>query len=137
MMRKMGSVPLGRTRIQELPKSILKPSRVLVLPEPKAAGPSVCGGAGGFAAPSPFRGSVSGGCLEDDLLRRIRAGEWDAGLPRCLSYGGEGGLTPPFELPCGGRLELLVERLAAAPPLRRLAAALAAPAAVPADTPTI
>ena len=37
-MRKMGSVPLGRTRIQELPKSILKPSRVLVLPEPKAAG---------------------------------------------------------------------------------------------------
>jgi hypothetical protein len=30
--------------------------------EPTAAGPSVCERAGGFAAPSRYRGSVSGGC---------------------------------------------------------------------------
>ena len=37
-MRNIGSVPLGRTSIHELPKSILKPSRMLAVLGPKSAG---------------------------------------------------------------------------------------------------
>jgi xanthine dehydrogenase accessory factor len=54
-------------------------------------------------------GSVSGGCVEDDLAARVRAGELAGDSPRTVEYG----VTPEearrFGLPCGGRLTLLVE----------------------------
>ncbi|MGD9299317.1 MAG: XdhC family protein [Thiohalocapsa sp.] len=66
-------------------------------------------------------GSVSGGCVEADLLQRVRAGEFDTGpLPRLVSYGIDANEAMRFGIPCGGRLELLVERIDDADPWRLL-----------------
>jgi xanthine dehydrogenase accessory factor len=55
-------------------------------------------------------GSVSGGCIEDDLLHRhVHAGALPAGLPRLLTYGVSADEAHRFGLPCGGTLELLLE----------------------------
>jgi xanthine dehydrogenase accessory factor len=57
-------------------------------------------------------GSVSGGCIEDDLIRqfsRSRAGEFPGGPPRRLTYGVTADEAHRFGLPCGGTLELLLE----------------------------
>ena len=57
-------------------------------------------------------GSVSGGCIEDDLAARYRD-HWLAGTapaaPLFLSYGVSADEAHRFGLPCGGTLELLVE----------------------------
>lgn len=55
-------------------------------------------------------GSVSGGCVEEDLLARYRAGELGE-LPTRIDYGVNREEAARFGLPCGGRLELLVEAL--------------------------
>ncbi len=54
------------------------------------------------------QGSVSGGCIEDDLVVRMRAGEF-AGPPMLQRYGVTQDEAARFGLPCGGTLELLVE----------------------------
>lgn len=60
-------------------------------------------------------GSVSGGCIEDDLIEHIRAGGLEAvcaqGLPTVLSYGISADQAHRFGLPCGGTMELVVEPL--------------------------
>lgn len=56
-------------------------------------------------------GSLSGGCVEEDFLERLRAGEFDAPVIT-LRYGGaEDGREARVALPCGGILKVLVERL--------------------------
>lgn len=55
------------------------------------------------------QGSVSGGCIEDDLIRRMVAGEFRAGPPRVLRYGVDADEARRFGLPCGGSLELVLE----------------------------
>jgi len=67
-----------------------------------------------------FVGSVSGGCVEDDLSARLAAGGASQALPRIERYGVTPEQTHRFGLPCGGRLDLVVERLASAEPLRRI-----------------
>lgn len=69
-------------------------------------------------------GSVSGGCVEDDLRRRVRSGEFDAGLPRLLSYGVETEDAARFGIPCGGRLDVLVEVITEPAPWRLLRRAI-------------
>lgn len=56
-------------------------------------------------------GSVSGGCVEEDLLQRYRDNELSESYPTCLNYGVNREEASRFGLPCGGRLELLVEQL--------------------------
>jgi xanthine dehydrogenase accessory factor len=57
-------------------------------------------------------GSVSGGCVEADLVRRVQAGDFDGeALPRLISYGVDAEDARRFGIPCGGRLDLLVERV--------------------------
>jgi xanthine dehydrogenase accessory factor len=53
-------------------------------------------------------GSVSGGCIEQDLIERVRAAI--PTLPRLLCYGGAAEENRRIGLPCGGRLELVFER---------------------------
>ncbi|MFM5027890.1 XdhC family protein [Aeromonas rivipollensis] len=56
-------------------------------------------------------GSISGGCIEDAFVDMLARGQHDAPLS-LLDYGSH--LAPDgsaFELPCGGRIRLLVERL--------------------------
>ncbi|QIM51295.1 XdhC family protein [Hydrogenophaga crocea] len=53
-------------------------------------------------------GSVSGGCIEDDLIHRYRDALQD-GPPRKVKYGVSADEAHRFGLPCGGTLELLLE----------------------------
>ena len=55
-------------------------------------------------------GSVSGGCVEDDLIARVKAGERTA-LPSMIAYGVSKEEAARFGLPCGGTLRLLQEPL--------------------------
>ncbi|NMG54654.1 XdhC family protein [Aromatoleum aromaticum] len=65
-------------------------------------------------------GSVSGGCIEDDLLDRLRAKR--PCRPEHVTYGITAEQTRRFGLPCGGKLELVLEPLG---PGSRLAETLA------------
>ena len=55
-------------------------------------------------------GSVSGGCVEDDLIDRIRHGE-RVGRPSLVTYGVSRAEAARFGLPCGGTLQLVQEPL--------------------------
>ena len=55
-------------------------------------------------------GSVSGGCVEDDLIDRVRQGERVA-TPSLISYGVTKEEAARFGLPCGGNLRLVQEPL--------------------------
>lgn len=54
-------------------------------------------------------GSVSGGCIEDDLIVRMADGRMNATMPFTLVYGVSRDEATRFGLPCGGTLELVVE----------------------------
>jgi xanthine dehydrogenase accessory factor len=58
-----------------------------------------------------FVGSVSGGCVEETLVARYRDGELAGPAPTLLDFGVERQEATRMGLPCGGRLELLVEEL--------------------------
>ncbi|MCZ6829160.1 MAG: XdhC family protein [Gammaproteobacteria bacterium] len=60
-------------------------------------------------------GSLSGGCVEDDLLERIRAGELALSRPQIIEYGVTPEENERLGLPCGGRLQVLVEQLSGKP----------------------
>ncbi len=68
-------------------------------------------------------GSVSGGCVEDDLIEKVRAGAIAAAGPELVVYGVTREQAERFGLPCGGTLELVAERLG---PQSQLAPLLAA-----------
>ena len=55
-------------------------------------------------------GSVSGGCVEDDLIDRVRHGE-RVGSPSLIAYGVSKEEAARFGLPCGGNLRLVQEPL--------------------------
>jgi xanthine dehydrogenase accessory factor len=65
-------------------------------------------------------GSVSGGCVEEDLLMRYREHQLGDSFPTFIDYGIDREEATRLGLPCGGRLELLVEQLDSAAPLKRL-----------------
>ena len=62
-------------------------------------------------------GSVSGGCIEDDLIHRIREGgvgrrRITGAAPTVLRYGITADEAHRFGLPCGGTVELVLELVA-------------------------
>lgn len=69
-------------------------------------------------------GSVSGGCVEADLLQRYGAGQLSDYAPTLVDYGVKRDDAARFGLPCGGRLELLIEQLDDAIHLQQLVDAL-------------
>jgi len=56
-------------------------------------------------------GSVSGGCIEDDLIERVRKEGIQRQLPEVVSYGITADEAHRFGLPCGGTIELALEPL--------------------------
>jgi xanthine dehydrogenase accessory factor len=54
-------------------------------------------------------GSVSGGCVESDLIDQLSSGQLAAAAPFVLNYGVPSDDARRRGLPCGGRIELLVE----------------------------
>jgi xanthine dehydrogenase accessory factor len=67
-------------------------------------------------------GSVSGGCVEEALLARYRDGELALPGPTLVDFGVDREDAARFGLPCGGRLELLVEELDETGPVDELLA---------------
>lgn len=72
-------------------------------------------------------GSVSGGCIEDDLVHRIREGGLQAmstnKTPTVLRYGISADEAHRFGLPCGGTVELVLEPISARSRIDELLAA--------------
>lgn len=57
-----------------------------------------------------YIGSLSGGCVEEDFIARLQSGDFDKPVQQ-IRYGGEDSAAS-VRLPCGGSLEVLVEKLA-------------------------
>jgi xanthine dehydrogenase accessory factor len=58
-------------------------------------------------------GSVSGGCIEDDLVDKVRAQALAAERPQRVIYGVTAEEAFRFGLPCGGTIELILEPIGA------------------------
>lgn len=56
-------------------------------------------------------GSVSGGCVETDLIERLQAGKLAGHRPQVIRYGVSRAQAQDVGLPCGGTLELIAEEL--------------------------
>ncbi len=54
-------------------------------------------------------GSVSGGCIEDDLVDKAKSGALTTGVPQVVRYGIDADAAHRFGLPCGGLIELVME----------------------------
>jgi xanthine dehydrogenase accessory factor len=54
-------------------------------------------------------GSVSGGCVEDDLIEKIKSKSIAADKPHLVTYGVTNEEATRWGLPCGGTLELVME----------------------------
>jgi xanthine dehydrogenase accessory factor len=54
-------------------------------------------------------GSVSGGCVEDDLVEKVREKFAAAHKPELVTYGVTNEEATRWGLPCGGTLQLVVE----------------------------
>lgn len=54
-------------------------------------------------------GSVSGGCVEDDLIEKIRSKSTAAVKPELVTYGVTNEEATRWGLPCGGTLQLVME----------------------------
>ena len=65
-------------------------------------------------------GSVSGGCVEDDMILRVKEGRLAENSPTTTKYGVSAEEAQRFGLPCGGTLELVLEPLTAASGLDEL-----------------
>ncbi|MFV0277297.1 MAG: XdhC family protein [Parahaliea sp.] len=57
------------------------------------------------------RGSLSGGCIEDDLLQRIVDGDMPEVPAQVIPYGVTAEQNERLGLPCGGHLQVLVQTL--------------------------
>jgi xanthine dehydrogenase accessory factor len=56
-------------------------------------------------------GSVSGGCIEDDLIDRVRQRGIEQTRPEAVKYGISAEEAHRFGLPCGGTIQLVLEPL--------------------------
>ncbi|HWA39638.1 MAG TPA: XdhC family protein [Burkholderiales bacterium] len=56
-------------------------------------------------------GSVSGGCVEDDLVEKVRDKIFEKPHPQLITYGVTNEEATRWGLPCGGTLQLVVEPL--------------------------
>ncbi len=69
-------------------------------------------------------GSVSGGCIEDDLIEQVRLHGITRTVPEIVSYGISADEAHRFGLPCGGTIELALEPLSPASGVEDLLARL-------------
>ena len=69
-------------------------------------------------------GSLSGGCIEDDLIDRVKRGELAQRLPQSTTYGLTAEEAQSFGLPCGGTVQIVLEPLSAQSMLREMLSAI-------------
>src|SRR5689334_4863002 len=65
-------------------------------------------------------GSVSGGCVEDDLVDKVKAKLASATKPELVTYGVTNEEATRWGLPCGGTLQLVLEPISEASRLGEL-----------------
>jgi len=65
-------------------------------------------------------GSVSGGCVEDDLIEKVRAKAAAPALPQLVTYGVTNEEATRWGLPCGGTLQVVLEPVTPASSLGEL-----------------
>ena len=71
-------------------------------------------------------GSVSGGCIEDDLIERVRRNGISQTRPEAVKYGITADEAHRFGLPCGGTIHLVLEPLTPASGIAQLCEAVQA-----------
>ncbi len=71
---------------------------------PRPVGSLLCCSADGEVV-----GSLSGGCIEEDLLERLHQGKLASAKPELLIYGATQEEVERFQLPCGGQLHVVIE----------------------------
>jgi xanthine dehydrogenase accessory factor len=64
-----------------------------------------------FRADGSQIGSVSGGCVEEDLIEQLLAGAFHGPAVHFTEYGVSAEDNEKWGLPCGGRLELAIQQL--------------------------
>src|SRR5476649_650722 len=69
-------------------------------------------------------GSVSGGCVEDDMIDRVKSHQLASDKPELTSYGVSREQAERFGLPCGGTLQLVLEPVKDAAGLKELLATI-------------
>lgn len=69
-------------------------------------------------------GSVSGGCIEDDLIARVRGTDQVQTLPESVTYGVTAEEARRFGLPCSGTIQLVIEPLTERSAMAELLSAL-------------
>ena len=69
-------------------------------------------------------GSVSGGCIEDDLVYRLRKGDAAFSKAGLTTYGSNAEEVQRFGLPCGGTVQVVLEPVTAASRLGELLTAI-------------
>ena len=67
-----------------------------------------------------YVGSVSGGCVEEALVAQYRSGDLAGPAPTLVDFGIDRQEASRMGLPCGGRLEVLIEYLASIEPIEQL-----------------
>ena len=72
-----------------------------------------------------YLGSVSGGCVEESLIARYRDGEIAGPTPTLVDFGIDREQATRVGLPCGGRLEVMIEELDSGESIADLLAGLA------------
>ena len=56
-------------------------------------------------------GSISGGCIEDDMINRVRDQSLEVDKPSAVTYGISKEEANRFGLPCGGTLQVVLEKI--------------------------
>ncbi|MFO1362076.1 MAG: XdhC family protein [Burkholderiales bacterium] len=69
-------------------------------------------------------GSVSGGCVEDDLIAKVKSHRLASGKPETVTYGVTEEDARRYGLPCGGTLQIVLEPLGKGAKLRELLEAI-------------
>ena len=114
-MSGMESADLGVLRTAVAWRAAGIPVMLATLVETWGSAPRPIGALLVLSGDGRLHGSVSGGCIEDDLLDRVRAcAASSAGWPRAaetISYGITSEEAMRFGLPCGGTLRVVLEPL--------------------------
>ncbi len=69
-------------------------------------------------------GSVSGGCVEDDLIEKVKGRALAVDRPQVVTYGVTQEQATRFGLPCGGTLQIVLEPVTAESKLKDLLAVI-------------
>lgn len=76
----------------------------------RRSAPRPVGASLAISASGKMCGSVSGGCVESDVYENARE-VLESGEPKLLSYGITDDLAWSVGLPCGGEIDVFVERV--------------------------